>query len=64
MVEVVFRAICYFVGWPVMKAFTLGKYPVKGSFFSETLQANLTSLMGIAVIALMVFAIFQLFVIP
>nr|WP_232849404.1 hypothetical protein [Pseudomonas capsici] len=60
MVEVVFRAICYFVGWPVMKALTLGKYPVKGSWFSETLQANLTSLMGIAVLAVTVLAILTL----
>ncbi|GFM76906.1 MULTISPECIES: hypothetical protein [Pseudomonas] len=57
LVEVVFRAVCYFVGWPVMKALTLGKYPVKGSLFAETAQATLTSLIGIAVLAITVLAI-------
>ncbi|GFM80275.1 hypothetical protein PSCICO_03410 [Pseudomonas cichorii] len=57
LVEVVFRAVFYFVGWPVMKALTLGKYPVKGSLLSETPQANLTSLTGIAVLALIVLAV-------
>ena len=36
--EVVARAIFYPVGWPIVKLLTLGKYPVKGSWFAETQQ--------------------------
>jgi hypothetical protein len=29
--EILFYTLCYWVGWPVCKVFTLGKYPASGS---------------------------------
>ncbi|MCQ2998266.1 hypothetical protein NLO98_00660 [Pseudomonas syringae] len=57
-----FRTICYPIGWPVMKIFTLGKYPVKGSWFTQTPQDEWTSAIGLAVLVIAMMAALKQFV--
>lgn len=61
--EVVFRAICYPIGWPVIKIFTLGKYPVKDSWLTQTPQAEWTSAIGVAVLVIAMMAVLRQFVV-
>jgi len=42
LAEYVFQAIFFPIGWPLMKILTLGKYPAKGSWFSENPSAQWT----------------------
>lgn len=60
---VVFRVICFPVGWPVLKIFTLGKYPVKGSWLALTHQSEWTSAIGLAVLVIVMMAVLKQFVI-
>ncbi|MBX8493672.1 hypothetical protein [Pseudomonas cichorii] len=62
--EYVLRAIFFPVGWPVVKILTLGKYPVKGSWFAETPQSDWTAGIGIAVSLIAMMAVLKQFVIP
>ncbi|MBX8513326.1 hypothetical protein [Pseudomonas cichorii] len=64
LLEYVLRAIFFPVGWPVVKILTLGKYPVKGSWFAETPQSNWTFGIGIAVSLIAMMAVLKQFVIP
>lgn len=50
--EVVFQAICFPIGWLVIKLVTLGKYPVKGPWFSVSPSAQWTSATGLAVLVI------------
>lgn len=59
--EVVARAIFYPVGWPIVKLLTLGKYPVKGSWFAETPAANWATGMGVATLAIIMMALLHQF---
>ncbi len=63
LAEVFFRTICFPVGWPVVKIFTLGKYPVKGSWFAQTLQSEWTCAIGLAVLVIAMMAALKQFVI-
>lgn len=56
LVDFVFQAICFTIGWPLMKALTQGKYPAKGSWFSESLSAQWTSAIGLAVLVIVMMA--------
>lgn len=49
--------ILYPIGWPVLKLFTLGKYPVKGSWFAESAQANWTRAIGLAVVGVVIMVV-------
>ncbi|MDC6491268.1 hypothetical protein EIG75_20245 [Pseudomonas syringae] len=62
LVEVVFRAICFPIGWPLMRLITLGKYPSKGSRFSYTPESEWTSALGLAVLAINMMAVLRQFV--
>ncbi|MBX8488503.1 hypothetical protein K5D33_06425 [Pseudomonas cichorii] len=64
LLEYVFRAIFFPVGWPVVKILTLGKYPVKGSWLAHTPQSEWTSGIGIAVLLIAMMAALKQFVIP
>ena len=46
LVEVIFRAICFPIGWPIVRLITLGKHPSKGSWFAYTPEAQCTSAAG------------------
>ncbi|SDX37768.1 hypothetical protein SAMN05444064_11980 [Pseudomonas syringae] len=59
--EVVGRAIFYPVGWPIVKLLTLGKYPLKDSWFKETPDANWTVATGLAVLVITMMALFHQF---
>ncbi|ALU62345.1 MULTISPECIES: hypothetical protein [Pseudomonas] len=59
--EVVARAMFYPVGWPIVKLLTLGKYPVKGSWFAETPAANWATGMGVATLAIIMMALLHQF---
>ncbi|MCI3947241.1 hypothetical protein K0038_04330 [Pseudomonas syringae] len=61
LLEAVCRAIFYPVGWPVVKLLTLGKYPLKGSWFAESPSANWTTGIGAAVLVLIMMALFHQF---
>ena len=62
LVDFVFQAICFPIGWPLMKALTLGKYPAKGSWFSESPSAQWTSAIGLAVLVIAMMAAMKQFV--
>ncbi|MBX8589187.1 hypothetical protein K5D56_07350 [Pseudomonas cichorii] len=64
LLEYVFRAIFFPVGWAVVKILTLGKYPVKGSWLAPTPQSEWTSGIGIAVLLIAMMAALKQFVIP
>ncbi|WP_460419129.1 hypothetical protein [Pseudomonas sp. microsymbiont 2] len=57
-VHFVFRALCYPLGWPVVKLATLGRYPSQGSWFAERVEAEWTAATGLIplVLAMMLFA--------
>ncbi|WP_024647662.1 hypothetical protein [Pseudomonas syringae] len=59
--EVVGRAIFYPVGWPIIKLLTLGKYPLKGSWFAETPAASWTTGIGAATLCIIMMALFHQF---
>lgn len=60
--EVIFQAICFPVGWPFVKVLSLGKYPVKGSWFSGSPSAHCTAGIGLAVLVLAMMAALNQFV--
>nr|WP_092253985.1 hypothetical protein [Pseudomonas sp. NFACC13-1] len=62
LAEFIFQAICFPIGWPLMKALTLGKYPVKGSWFSVSPSAQWTSAIGLAVLVIAMMAALRQFV--
>ncbi|KGS12246.1 MULTISPECIES: hypothetical protein [Pseudomonas syringae group] len=62
--DVVGRAIFYPVGWPIVKLLTLGKYPAKGSWFTETPAANWATGVGMAILAFIIMALFHQFSLP
>ncbi|MFC3943709.1 hypothetical protein CCU68_31880 [Pseudomonas gingeri NCPPB 3146 = LMG 5327] len=53
-------AICFPIGWPIVKLVTLGKYPSRGSWFASTAQAQWTTMTGFTfLIIAMMFALKQ-----
>ncbi|NBA97171.1 hypothetical protein [Pseudomonas sp. R5(2019)] len=50
--ELTFQAIFYPIGWPVVKLLTLGKYPSRRSWFSETPESQWTAGAGLAVVVI------------
>lgn len=62
MGEIILQAICFPVGWPLMKVLSLGKYPIKGSWFSESPSAQWTSGLGLAVLVVATMAALNQFV--
>lgn len=46
--KVVMQAILFPLGWPVVKLLTLGRYPVKGTWFSDSRQETVTAMIGMA----------------
>lgn len=62
LAEVIFHAICFPVGWPIVKLITRGKYPAKGSWFAETPEAQWTSAVGLAALTIAMMAALKQFV--
>jgi hypothetical protein len=62
LADYVFQAIFFPIGWPLMKILTLGKYPTKGSWFSESPSAQWTSAIGLAVLVIAMMAGMKQFV--
>jgi hypothetical protein len=62
LADYVFQAIFFPIGWPLMKILTLGKYPAKGSWFSESPSAQWTSAIGLAVLIIAMMAAMKQFV--
>lgn len=60
--ELIARAVCFPVGWPVVKLITLGKYPSKGAWFAETPEAEWTMGIGLAVLVITMMAVLKQFV--
>ncbi|WP_248767302.1 hypothetical protein [Pseudomonas sp. MWU12-2345] len=56
LADYVVTAVCFPIGWPIVKLLTLGKYPVKGSWFAFTAQSQWTTMTGVAflLIAMMI----------
>ena len=53
IVEILFEVVCYYIGYPVVKVLTLGKYPKRHeSPFrdGETRQSAIVSAVGLAVL--------------
>lgn len=45
LVEVFFRTVCYWVGWPICQLATLGKYPsASKGYISMSIAAERTAL--------------------
>ena len=63
LVEVFFRTVCYWVGWPICKLVTLGKYPSvsKVIYFDEhSSRAGGALCAVVGLLALMVLALYLL----
>lgn len=50
LIEVFFRAICYPIGWPIVKIFTLGKFPGKNQWMSYSPESEWTAGVGFAAV--------------
>ena len=64
LLEPLFRAIFFPIGWPVVKLITWGKYPKKGVWFSDTPQSDWTAGIGLAVVLIVMMAVLKQFVFP
>ncbi|MEG5262747.1 hypothetical protein TRP66_00415 [Pseudomonas sp. JDS28PS106] len=62
LIEIICRAICFPVGWPLVKLITLGKYPSRGSWFASTPKAQWTTGSGLAVLTIVMMAVLKQFV--
>ncbi|SHN13696.1 hypothetical protein SAMN05216593_10946 [Pseudomonas asturiensis] len=61
LLELALQAICYPIGWPIVKLLTWGKYPLPGSWFSETAPAQWTVGAGLAVLVILMMVLFGQF---
>lgn len=59
--ELLFRLVCFPVGWPVMKLITWGRYPKRGAWFAQTPQADWTSGLGLLIWTLVLLALLKQF---
>ena len=50
LIELIFRVVCFPVGWPIVRLATLGKYPSNGSWLSQTPESEWTSGVGLSVL--------------
>ncbi|WP_080215778.1 hypothetical protein, partial [Pseudomonas syringae] len=57
LLEVILRAICYPVGWPIVRLLSRGRYPSRGSWFSNTAEANWTVATGLAILVITMMAL-------
>ncbi|WP_455808888.1 hypothetical protein [Pseudomonas koreensis] len=64
LIEAIFRAICFPVGWPIVKLLTRGKYPSKGSWFAYTPESEWISAVGFAVLMIAMMAAMKQFIFP
>ncbi|WDH19985.1 hypothetical protein [Pseudomonas chlororaphis] len=62
LIEVIFRAICFPIGWPIVKLFTLGKHPSKNSLFTYTPESEWTSAAGLAILVIAIMAAMKQFI--
>nr|WP_250548242.1 hypothetical protein [Pseudomonas hormoni] len=62
LIEVIFRAICFPIGWPIMRHISLGKHPSKGSWFAYTPKSECTSAVGLAVLVIAIMAAMKQFI--
>lgn len=62
LTEFLLEFVLFPIGWPVMKLITLGKYPTKGSWFSDRVEAQFTIATGLAVIVIAGMAAMKQFV--
>lgn len=53
----VLQAVCYPIGWPLMKLLTLGRYPRRGSWFSDSTASTMTTMLGVVVVLVTVLAL-------
>lgn len=60
--DIVFMTVCYWVGWPVCKILTLGRYPPKGQVsyceHSDSEDGWLCSVVGLLVILILAYFLF------
>lgn len=53
LLEVIFRCVFYWLGWPIVKLASRGQFP-KGDWRSENTERNWVCAVGIAAVALFV----------
>ena len=61
LIELIFRAVCFPVGWPIVKILTLGKYPAKGSWFASSPESQWTTGAGLTVLVIAMMAALKQF---
>ncbi|MED5606221.1 hypothetical protein VV867_00770 [Pseudomonas sp. JH-2] len=61
LLEVLFHSLCYPVGWPVVKLFTLGRYPRRHTYMSGEYDAEWTAAIGLAVLVIAMMAALRQF---
>ena len=52
VMDILYNFVCYYIGWPIMKTFTLGKYPEKANYdylHTYNRQGTLCSFLGLVV---------------
>lgn len=64
LIEVVFRAVCFPLGWPIMRLITWGKYPSNGSWLAHTPESEWTSGAGVTVLLVGMMAALKQFIFP
>ncbi len=50
IMDILYNFVCYYIGWPIMKTITLGKYPEKVNYdylHSYNRQGALCSFLGL-----------------
>ncbi|WP_189656992.1 hypothetical protein [Pseudomonas sp. BW16M2] len=52
-VHVLFRSLCYPLGWPLVKLATLGRYPSRGAWYAERAESEWTAAIGLVVLLLL-----------
>lgn len=60
--ELAFRALCYPIGWPIVRLLTWGRYPQRGMWMSHKPEAEWTSGVGVTVLLIAMMAVLQQFV--
>ena len=62
LIEVIFRGVCFPIGWPIVRFVTRGKYPSKGSWFACTPESEWTCGVGLSVLAIGLMAAMKQFI--
>ncbi|QXI40341.1 hypothetical protein [Pseudomonas xantholysinigenes] len=56
LIDLLLRGLCYPLGWPVVKLFSLGRHPRPGGWLSDRRDADWTAAIGLLILVLALLA--------